>query len=496
MKITNIQIGAMVAILLMGYFIFGQGLYSLYGACEPKEQAGFALVPYYTLYKCEPTSHAETFNSLQLPAKDNINDPSTLITCGDDEFTKDTCGDIAVYCQDSNYVILQADGLTDYPIGGTEWAKAPVTPNTFQVIIGGLSIGERVKIRGCGNIGFFSTVTYTSGTVKSYYLPYGLYLYDSGSQKLISSTNCNVPSTIEQCKDCVVPNLGLGLSSGTTTIINNPRTDLLPDTFSTSIKQWLVTPIKSGTFTDIDGSRVFCTDHVIYSSDTISTEMGCALIPMKDKRQVDCCPGEKLNQYTFCGSDFKWKYGDAGCIVGGIKTIAACNGGGAWYTSTSRTYQKATACNTDGTCSYTTLTAPCAPPNIGCPTGASCQVDTNNPANNKCVGGLVPCGDADKDCIDDCTRAPISGCTVEDDDDDKVETLCETDLECKDNDMFTIDRCEGLKIAGIDTGMNKKCTHTDASVWYIIGGGIVLIFIMIIIILILQNKPKAGKKKK
>lgn len=393
--------------------IFGSFLKpaELYGGCDVKESATFALIPYYGYYSCEPVSYTPTSTSVSNWAPkqgDWGNYYATLtISCPQVNSLTKQC-DIVV--RDKGY-FFGTGAYFNYRVcfngscGAYQFTQLISSQTTT---IATITSGKSIDIKY--NTGFdgSATVPLNSIEVLENHIGYGLWQYERGTKNLLDSTGCSVPLSAAQCIDCKTSNIGV--DSGISTITNNPVSILLPDTFSTYLKDWLVSPVKSGLILDTDGSSVFCSANTLYNVGTTKTELGCGAFPISVKRPVTCCPGDKLNQYTSCSNDFKWVQADYGCIKGGIPSISSCNGQGNWYSTGSLSYQKATSCNTDGTCSYQTVTASCTAPNIGCATGSTCVVDNNNPANNKCQGGITACGDNNKDCFDDCTYTAIPNC--------------------------------------------------------------------------------------
>lgn len=65
---------------------------------------------------------------------------------------------------------------------------------------------------------------------------------------------------------------------------------------------------------------------------------------------------------------------------------------------------------TSGSVYTQTIVAKCSASGEGCPQGAQCVVDNNNPANNYCKGGILPCGAEPGSCVDRCTNQPIPNC--------------------------------------------------------------------------------------
>jgi hypothetical protein len=94
-------------------------------------------------------------------------------------------------------------------------------------------------------------------------------------------------------------------------------------------------------------------------------------------------------------------------------SVIECDGQGGWVTDYSKSipaYLRATGISSTGECIYEYTNAPCSPPSNGCYKGGSCIENKNDPTKNYCVGGTKPCGDANKDCYDDCTYDKISDC--------------------------------------------------------------------------------------
>jgi len=416
---TNLLPIVLIILLAAGAFAYSGGqlpFAATYGGCNIKESATFALVPYYGYYSCEPNTYTPTINTVGNWI-DNQGDAwngyysTAEIPCPYVNAITQQC-EIKAKNKYSGIFTGSTFSLYYRTCDSAEcgaYLKTDIAVNQQQTLAT-IKTGQKVQVKVYRGLLDASNYPAQIFSLTESHLAYGLFQYERGLKTLSSLVSCSVPSTVAQCVDCKVSSVS-GTDSGISTITNNPVSTLLPDTFSTYLKDWLVSPIKSAIVSDTDGSQVFCSTNSLYNIGTTKTEMGCGAFPISFKRGVTCCPGDKLNQYTSCGADFAWHQQDYGCIVGGIASITACNGQGNWYSTGSLIYQKATACNSDGTCTYSTVSAPCAAPNVGCAQGAICVVDNSNPANNKCQGGVQPCGDNNKDCYDDCTYTAIPGCT-------------------------------------------------------------------------------------
>lgn len=137
---------------------------------------------------------------------------------------------------------------------------------------------------------------------------------------------------------------------------------------------------------------------------------------------------------------------------------------------------------------------------------ASCLVtlyDRNNPTKKDtktvsmgctpisiCNTGALRCfGETEQKCIAGTHWADTgsTACEVI-----KPPATCQVNTDCNDGDIFTTDRCEGAKVLGVDTGFDKKCTHTDNTIFWIIGGVVFLLFIFFVALLIATTPT--GKK--
>ena len=73
---------------------------------------------------------------------------------------------------------------------------------------------------------------------------------------------------------------------------------------------------------------------------------------------------------------------------------------------------------------------------------------------------------------------------------EKEDLTCQVDKDCDDDNWLTIDTCEGIKVAGIDTGIDKKCHNKDITEFLLIFGVIISIMILMIPILLLFRNKK------
>jgi len=241
------------------------------------------------------------------------------------------------------------------------------------------------------------------------YYRYGLKQYEGGSApKLLSSSNCVIDPKYDQCQNCGTTDPKTGQ-----TIYNNPSGSLKPDEYSTYRYSWYLSPYQA--VVTKDGK--ICSGRVLYDLKAIQLESGCYLYPYSVYRSLnsdECCPGEIIgNQY--CGDDLHWHLGDIGCIRNGIPSVVNCDGGGAWVVVDVKlkdvTIKRATSCSSSGQCIYETRHVECFE-NQGCPQGSSCVYSFGDMTSGKCQGGIVPCGDRNNDCYDDCTNERIQGCVI------------------------------------------------------------------------------------
>lgn len=115
---------------------------------------------------------------------------------------------------------------------------------------------------------------------------------------------------------------------------------------------------------------------------------------------------------------------------------------------------------------------------------------TVNPTLICTVGELRCVGERDEKCIGGTHWSEVIGSDRCRDDDDG--SACNIDADCDDGKFLTLDRCQGKIVLGVDTGIDKQCTHKDMT-WYLIGmifvGFIAVIFVMMMAMgMILKRK--------
>lgn len=411
-----------LAVILLGVGIFTAGKYfntfqvyqdSVYGSCDVKDSASYAMIPFYGYYSCQANSVTpvtNTLNNWQGGQGDTFTQYSTITAWCPTAFNQ---VDLTKQCTVS-VNNLKGNTLTNqfsFIMGSSSnWQTVPLT--AYQSWTKVLNKGDYIVIRlNTWTLLTLSSVSTSSLQVTESHIAYGLWQYERGAAPIQRISNgCRLPASTpgaDICINCKLSSIG---DSGLNSITNKQMSTLPIDGTTTYLKDWVVSTIKSAIISDVDGSQVMCSSNTVYNIGTTKTELGCGAYPLSVKKSVSCCPGDKMGS-AYCSNQFQWVQGDAGCIKGGIASITACNGAGAWVLLDSYcTYQKATTCNMDGTCTYQTVKAPCCASSNNCPQGAQCVVDNNNPANNYCKGGILPCGAEPGKCVDRCTLQRIPNC--------------------------------------------------------------------------------------
>jgi len=398
------------AVYFSGSFTGGQVYTSGGQSCVLKESGAYFAAPFYGYYSCQANSATPSTNLFPV---DNLGwgNWQKIISCPtyNTGLTKQ-CSIVAQGIGTSFFGLNTARvwyAFCDSPSScGTDAGSILVSSSTgVPTTITTIQSGQYIKLHGGVGVLYNPIEVLQVGEIHT---SYGLWQYERGLPAQVSSTNCDIPPTADQCIDCKLPT---GIDGEPNTLYNKAVTSLKPDEFSTYLKDWIATIYGKGGIATYQGKQVECSMRQVYSIQTIQLESGCYAFPNTKLADVTCCPGDVAGSQS-CGADFQWHIQDVGCVKNGIPSIVVCDGQGGWkYISSDPTlYHKATACNSDGSCTYSEVRTVCSPI-AGCSAGATCVVDNLNPANNHCEGGVNPCGDANQDCFDDCTNQQIQGCT-------------------------------------------------------------------------------------
>lgn len=400
----------------------------MYEGCPVETSPTMALIPLYGYYSCEPvqfshtTSDATWYNNGETEGIWPLTIPfwQTNVGCPYDTGYTDQC---MVFVQPKvsitgywYYRICSSSGNCPSWIMMTSLVSGAI--NQYPIFAGQIFQIKASKSDNIGNI------------IRVYekYNAYGLVQYERGSKNLLSNLNCNPPAMtswvtqltkpLYDVAEQVMPSSSLPQGSTSTSGA------LKIMTYRVYLKDWVIGPLRANFFTDpTDNKYVDCSENKLYTLGTVKTELGCGAYPYAFKRNMNCCPGDKDLSGSTCIVDSSHPNGYYPVVTTtpipcsgptcNIPSIVSCDGKGGWVedlSTSTPTYEKATSISSTGVCSYQKITVTCRPPSVGCPSGALCVIDYYNPANNKCVGGIVACGDNNGDCYDDCTYAKINNC--------------------------------------------------------------------------------------
>jgi len=395
--------------------------------CELKESNGFALIPLYAQYECR------MYPSYGYQSKDASfwyvqsyflnKEYQTRVGCPFESTSSVISPTCEVYIAPKQY---RSDGEFSYRVcsssGSCPSTWTSFTPSSYETTLRQIMKGQILEIKIITTLGWDANQYYRA---YEKHKTYALFHWERGvsSETPLITTSCDIPwqDKNKLCISCVITDLMVQMGvQAPPTISNNPKGSLGPDERATYVKDWVYGPLSANFFQDPLGGWVDCSrasDGIakLYNLGTIKTGQGCAAFPASVKGTVTCCPQETNLEGASCQLDTsnpngKWVYKDLGCIKMGIPSILNCEGQGGYSVVAGTTkYKKATQCTSDGKCVYQEITAPCTPPANGCPPNARCMVpDPTNPMKNYCEGGILPCGDGNKDCYDDCTYEKLS----------------------------------------------------------------------------------------
>ena len=358
------------------------------------------VIPQFGRIECEPISHTPIANvkEVWLEAGKGV-----VFMCGDDENTPGPCKyyvELLEICdafgchKPGDW--LQPCGKIRYNIDSTydvdnelcfwDGKKYLVQTNLGQYIwIGNPSLAGKMKVK-----------------IYEESIRYGLNVYDSGGKWRYKSDSCSLKSIIDWGKVC---------KSGCEK--NMDSVTLQFDDWVNYLSNWVYAPIDiNSKIVTYNGEKVYCQVNALYRLKKFTTADGnCYIYPAEKIKNVECCPGmESAN--ARCGDDFKWHpiiteecKSDADCAPGYqcingecVKVVQCfsdlqCPGQGNWIPDYSTTEIDIVrwGCK-DGQCVILERKkTECTPPNIGCPPGYVCDVQTY-----KCIKQVGPvgwCGD-------------------------------------------------------------------------------------------------------
>jgi len=132
--------------------------------------------------------------------------------------------------------------------------------------------------------------------------------------------------------------------------------------------------------------------------------------------------------------------------------------------------------------------------------------DRNNPSKRDTrtvsmgCSPIVICSTGEIRCLGEIEQKCIAGTHWENTGTDNCRDIpsppatCQVDADCDDGNFLTLDKCEGIKIAGIDTGVDKKCTHKDMTWGLLAIAGFVVFLLFAVVMVIAVSAGKSPAK--
>lgn len=350
--------------------------------------------PQFGRIECEPVSSVQTKNAeaFLTYGEDYGNRPFYRVECGDNENSPSCDYYVRCDCNPSDpscYFYYQASDNSNCRIGTDNWCKQGVTGGQESRFLSNKQLGTTIQIGSCkGTIG-----TLYAGEVGTYFVPYGLKVYEYGGAFRYNTQSCSLSDWGFNDRTNVMVNCG-----GVPGCSKEYQGDYIEfDDWVNYLASWdyVVEGLDSRYIENYNGQQAYCIAGKIYSLKEMDTVGGCYAVQSSVIANEECCPGMQAgNQY--CGDDFEWhtqSSGEKECY-----TDLQC------YVSTSTGTEYIPDYSTQdldivkwecvsNKCVITDRKyVQCVPPNVGCPAGQVCNPNKGYICENQ-IGPGIACGD-------------------------------------------------------------------------------------------------------